>query len=163
MAICRAVAATIFVSGNMVSKNDARWEAYMQREEWVLGRDVRGPIGAEDIDTVPWSHGGKDAVVEFTTDELTAICPVTGQPDFYDLRLSYRPKGRLLESKAMKLYLWGFRERAVFAEALAAEIAAEVARAADPERVRVVVTQHVRGGIVTECVAELGARLPRPA
>ena len=85
----------------------------MQREdERVLGRDVRGPIGAGEIDTVPWSHGGKDAVVEFTTDELTAICPVTGQPDFYDLKLSYRPKELLLESKAMKLYLWGFRDRA---------------------------------------------------
>ncbi len=51
----------------------------MQREEErVLGRDVRSPIGAGEIDTVSWSHGGKDAVVEFTTDELTAICPVTG-------------------------------------------------------------------------------------
>ena len=65
----------------------------MQREEErVLGRAVRGPVGADRIDTVPWFHGGKDAVVEFAMDELTAICPVTGQPDFYDLKLSYRPK-----------------------------------------------------------------------
>ncbi len=53
MAIVRVVAATISVSGNMVSKNDSRREAYMQREERVLGRGVRGSIGVEDIDTVP--------------------------------------------------------------------------------------------------------------
>jgi hypothetical protein len=48
----------------------------MQREdERVLGRDVRGPIGAGEIDTVPWSHGGKDAVVEFTTASLPRSAP----------------------------------------------------------------------------------------
>ncbi len=107
----------------------------MQREEGrVLGRDVRSPIGAGEIDTVPWFHGGKDAVVGFTTDELTAICPVTGQPDFYDLKLSYRPKGRLLESKAMKLYLWGFRDEGAFAEDLAATLLEDLVAACDPSR-----------------------------
>jgi hypothetical protein len=54
----------------------------------------------------PWSHGNTDAVVEFTTNELTATYPITAQPDFYELKLSYRPKGWLIESKALKLYLW---------------------------------------------------------
>ena len=53
------------------------------------------------MDTVPWNHAGADAVVEYSTSELTAICPVTGQPDFYELKLSYRPVARLLEAKAM--------------------------------------------------------------
>lgn len=120
----------------------------MQREEErVLGRDVRGPIGADRIDTVPWSHGGKDAVVEFTTDELTAICPVTGQPDFYDLKLSYRPKERLLESKAMKLYLWGFRDEGAFAEDLAATLLEDLVAACDPVEMTVDLTQRVRGGL----------------
>ena len=120
----------------------------MQREdERVLGRDVRGPIGAGEIDTVPWSHGEKDAVVEFTTDELTAICPVTGQPDFYDLKLSYRPKARLLESKAMKLYLWGFRDRGAFAEDLAAMLLEDLVAACGPVEMTVDLTQRVRGGL----------------
>ena len=63
-----------------------------QRDEQVLGRDVRGPISAEHIDSVPWNHTDTDAMVEFTTDELTALCPITGQPDFYELKLSYRPR-----------------------------------------------------------------------
>lgn len=120
----------------------------MQREdERVLGRDVRGPIGAGEIDTVPWSHGEKDAVVEFTTDELTAICPVTGQPDFYDLKLTYRPKARLLESKAMKLYLWGFREKGAFAEDLAATLLDDLVAACEPVEMTVDLTQRVRGGL----------------
>jgi 7-cyano-7-deazaguanine reductase len=134
-----------------------RREVSMQREdELVLGRDVRGPIGAGEIDTVPWSHGAKDAVVEFTTDELTAICPVTGQPDFYDLKLSYRPKERLLESKAMKLYLWGFREKGAFAEDLAATLLDDLVAACDPVEMTVDLTQRVRGGLKIRTVVRHG-------
>ena len=86
-----------------------------QSREQVLGRDVRGPIGAEGLDAVPWSHGDTDAMVEFTTNELTALCPITGQPDFYELTLNYRPGGSLIESKSLKLYLWSFRDRGIFA------------------------------------------------
>lgn len=120
----------------------------MQREEGqALGRDVRGPIKAGQLDTVPWHHVGTDAVVEFTTDELTALCPVTGQPDFYDLKLSYRPREALLESKAMKLYLWGFREEGVFAEDMAATLLKDLVAACDPQEMTVDLTQQVRGGL----------------
>jgi 7-cyano-7-deazaguanine reductase len=61
-----------------------------------------------------------------------------------------------VESKSLKHYLWSFRDRPVFAEALAAEIAGEIMRATAAVGVRVVLTQHVRGGIVTETTAELG-------
>ena len=118
-----------------------------QGDEKVLGRGVRGPIGSGQIDTVPWCHGGTDAVVEFTTNELTAICPVTDQPDFYELKLIYRPRERLLESKAMKLYLWGFRGRGVFAENLAATLLEDLVAACDPVEMTVDLTQQVRGGL----------------
>jgi 7-cyano-7-deazaguanine reductase len=120
----------------------------MQREgKRVLGQDAQGPIVAGEIDTVPWSHGDRDAVVEFTTDELTATCPVTGQPDFYDLKLSYRPKERLLESKALKLYLWGFRDEGAFAEDLAATLLEDLVAACEPAEMTVDLTQRVRGGL----------------
>ncbi|MGB3681478.1 MAG: preQ(1) synthase [Rubrobacteraceae bacterium] len=119
----------------------------MQREDQALGRDVRGPIKAAQLDTVPWNHGETDATVEFTTDELTALCPVTGQPDFYHLELSYRPKESLLESKAMKLYLWGFREEGMFAEDLAATLLKDLIAACDPREMTVDLTQQVRGGL----------------
>lgn len=127
----------------MSSENDVR----------LLGRETRGPIGADELDTVPWEHAGTDAVVEFSTNELTALCPVTGQPDFYELKLSYRPRERLLESKAMKLYLWGFRERGTFAEGLAATLLKDLIAACDPVEMTVDLTQQVRGGLKIRTVA----------
>jgi 7-cyano-7-deazaguanine reductase len=59
-----------------------------------------------------------------------------------------------VESKSLKLYLWGFRDRKVFAEALAAEIAGEIMTTARPHRVNVTITQRPRGGIELTAVAE---------
>jgi 7-cyano-7-deazaguanine reductase len=115
--------------------------------EQVLGREVRGPIGAEGLDAAPWSHGDTDAVVEFTTNELTALCPITGQPDFYELALTYRPDASLIESKSLKLYLWGFRDRGIFAEDLAATLLNDLVSACDPAEMTVDLTQQVRGGL----------------
>ncbi len=118
-----------------------------QENNQILGRETRGPISAEQLDTVPWYHGDTDATVEFSTDELTAICPVTGQPDFYELKLTYRPRSRLLESKAMKLYLWGFREKGMFAEDMAASLLKDLVAVCDPVEMTVDLTQQVRGGL----------------
>jgi len=118
-----------------------------QGDNRVLGRDVRGPIGAEQLDAVPWNHADADATVEFTTNELTATCPFTGQPDFYDLTLRYRPKESLIESKSLKLYLWGFRDRGIFAEDLAATLLEDLVAACDPAEMTVDLTQQVRGGL----------------
>jgi len=116
----------------------------------VLGSTVRGPI--DRLETFP--APATCSRVRFTTDEVTSMCPVTGQPDFSSVEIDYEPGERCIESKSLKLYLWSFRDQPIFAEGLAATIAAEVERAAAPRRVKVVVTQHVRGGIVTEATAE---------
>ena len=118
-----------------------------QDESRVLGREVRGPIAAEQLDAVPWDHADADATVEFTTNELTATCPITGQPDFYELRFNYRPKESLIESKSLKLYLWGFRDRGIFAEDLAATLLEDLVAACDPAEMTVDLTQQVRGGL----------------
>jgi len=93
--------------------------------------------------------------VRFTSDELTSLCPLTGQPDFNTIEIDYAPDAKCIESKSLKLYLWSFRDKKAFVEQLAAEIAEEVQNAAQPSRVRVTITQHTRGGIVTEATAEL--------
>ena len=95
----------------------------------------------------PWSHGDKDALVEFTTSELTALCPITGQPDFYELKLDYLPGVSLIESKSLKLYLWGFRDRGIFAEDLAATLLEDLVSACNPTEMTVYLTQQVRGGL----------------
>jgi 7-cyano-7-deazaguanine reductase len=118
-----------------------------QQENRILGREARGPISAEHLDVVGWDHGNTDALIEFTTNELTATCPITGQPDFYELKLSYRPERSLIESKALKLYLWGFREQGIFAEDLAATLLEDLVRACDPQEMTVDLTQQTRGGL----------------
>ena len=115
----------------------------------VLGQTVRHPIDHLECFDAP-EHV---TTVRFTTDEVMSVCPVTGQPDISSLVLEYRPDRHCIESKSLKLYLWSFRDRKVFCEALAAEIAGEVMRAADPHDVTVTLRQQPRGGIVIEAVA----------
>jgi 7-cyano-7-deazaguanine reductase len=117
----------------------------------ILGSPVRHPVDHLECFDAPPSC----TRVRFTCDEVTSMCPITGQPDFSTVVIDYEPAGRCVESKSLKLYLWSFRDRGVFAETLAAEIAAEVQRAAAPRRVEVTVVQHRRGGIVTEAMATL--------
>ena len=84
-----------------------------------------------------------------TSDELTAMCPVTSQPDLYTATIAYEPLERCLESKSLKLYLMQFRNEGHFCEALAVRIRDDVAEALDvpPERVVVTLIQKARGGI----------------
>ena len=93
--------------------------------------------------------------MRFTSDELTSLCPLTGQPDFNTIEIDYEPDRSCIESKSLKLYLWSFRDKKAFVEQLAAEIAGAVHTSVAPHRVRVTITQHTRGGIVTEATAEL--------
>ena len=92
--------------------------------------------------------------VRFRTEELASLCPVTKQPDLSSVVIDYEPGSWCVESKSLKLYLWSFRDREVFAEALAGEIADEIMTTAQPRRVTVTLTQRPRGGITIEATAE---------
>lgn len=117
----------------------------------ALGNTVRHPLDHVEVFPAP-EHVSS---VTFTTDELASVCPVTRQPDLSRVVIRYEPDEWCVESKSLKLYLWGFRDREVFAEALAAEIAGEIMQTAAPRRVVVTLTQRPRGGIEVEAVAEL--------
>jgi 7-cyano-7-deazaguanine reductase len=93
--------------------------------------------------------------VSMVSDELSAICPVTAQPDLYAAELEYEPLGLCIESKSLKLYLMQFRNEGHFAEALAVRIREDVAAAIEAplERVRVRLVQKARGGITITAVA----------
>ncbi len=86
--------------------------------------------------------------------DFTSICPRTGQPDFGSVVISYTPDRHCLESKAVKFYLWSFRDEGAFCESLAATIADDVVHAIRPRSVRVQVNQNVRGGIAIVAIAE---------
>jgi 7-cyano-7-deazaguanine reductase len=87
--------------------------------------------------------------VDMTSDELTAVCPVTGQPDLYTATIEYWPQGLCLESKSLKLYLGRYRDEGHFCEALAVKIRDDVAEALElpSDKVRVTLGQKARGGI----------------
>jgi 7-cyano-7-deazaguanine reductase len=94
-------------------------------------------------------------LVEMTSDELTAMCPVTGQPDMYVASIEYAPDELCLESKSLKLYLARFRNEGAFCEALAVRIRDDVADALglDQSRVTVTLEQKARGGITITAIA----------
>ena len=119
----------------------------------VLGSTVREPIEHVEVFPAP-AHVTE---VRLSSDEVTSVCPVTSQPDLSTVDITYEPDRWCVETKSLKLYLWGFRQRPVFAEALAAEIANEIMTTARPKRVTVVLTQRPRGGIVVSATAELTA------
>ncbi|HTY07182.1 MAG TPA: preQ(1) synthase [Gemmatimonadales bacterium] len=96
--------------------------------------------------------------VTLAAQEFTSICPKTGQPDFGTVTITYVPNERCLESKAVKYYLWSFRDVGSFCESLAARIADDVMYAVAPRRLRVEVYQSVRGGIALMARAERGTR-----
>src|SRR5580765_9028898 len=87
--------------------------------------------------------------VELTSDELTAVCPITGQPDLYLATIEYEPELLCLESKSLKIYLSHYRNEGAFCEALAVRIRDDVAEALElaHERVHVTLKQKARGGI----------------
>jgi len=68
------------------------------------------------LDAFDNKHPGKDYFVKFNCPEFTSLCPVTGQPDFATIYLSYIPDKKLVESKSLKLYLFSFRNHGAYHE-----------------------------------------------
>ena len=93
--------------------------------------------------------------VEMTSDELVAICPVTGQPDLYVATIEYQPQALCIESKSLKLYLALYRNESNFCEALAIKIRDDTANTLGlpPDKVRVTLKQKARGGITITATA----------
>lgn len=94
-------------------------------------------------------------MITLSSDDMTARCPITNQPDFYSVDIMYTPRKRILETKTLKLYLETFRETGIFAEHLASKIAEDVQAALLCEHVTVTLKQKIRGGIETLVYATL--------
>jgi 7-cyano-7-deazaguanine reductase len=86
--------------------------------------------------------------------EFTCLCPMTGQPDFAVLSLEYVPDRRCVELKALKLYIWSFRDQGAFHEAVTNRILDDLVKATQPRFMRLTAKFNVRGGIYTSVVVE---------
>ena len=96
----------------------------------------------------------RDYTIRMTIPEFSCLCPKTGQPDFATLKLDYVPNERCVELKSLKLYIWSYRDRGAFHEAVTNAILADLVRATAPRYMRLLAEFNVRGGIYTSVAAE---------
>ena len=117
------------------------------------------------LETFPNPSPDRDYVIRHVCPEYTAICPVTGQPDFGTIIVRYVPNRLCVELKSLKLYLWSFRNEGHYFEQVTNQILDDLVLAVSPRRMTVVGRFNVRGGIETRVVAryEAGARTRRRA
>lgn len=103
--------------------------------------------GEAQLETFPNPHPGRDYVIRFDCPEFTSLCPITGQPDFARIDIEYVADRRCLESKALKLYLFSFRNQGCFGEAIVNRILDDLVAACRPRRMQVTGAFTPRGGI----------------
>jgi 7-cyano-7-deazaguanine reductase len=104
------------------------------------------------IDTFENPRPGRDYEIRFDCPEFTCLCPLTGQPDFAHIAIAYVPDERCIELKSLKLYLWSYRDRGAFHEAVTNQILDDLVAAVAPRRMEIKASFNVRGGIRTDVV-----------
>ena len=113
---------------------------------------------SKQLDVVPNPHPGRDYEVRVEIPEFTCLCPVTGQPDFATIRITYVPDQHLVELKSIKLYIWSYRNEGAFHEDVTNRILDDFVAVAAPRFIEVVGDFNVRGGIKTVVRATHGKR-----
>jgi 7-cyano-7-deazaguanine reductase len=117
------------------------------------------PAAPEDavIEHVANPHPGTLYLVRLACPEFTALCPLSGQPDFAHLVIDYVPQKRLLESRSLKLYLGSFRNHGAFHEDCTVTIARRIVAAIEPIWLRIGGYWYPRGGIPIDVFFQTGA------
>ncbi len=110
----------------------------------------------EVLETFANKHTDHDYWVRFNCPEFTSLCPITGQPDFAEIRISYIPGERMVESKSLKLYLFSFRNHGDFHEDCVNIIMKDLIRLMQPKYIEVTGYFTPRGGISIYPYANFG-------
>jgi 7-cyano-7-deazaguanine reductase len=123
-----------------------------------LGAKAELPASPEaaKIEAVPNPHPGTLYLVRFTCPEFTALCPITGQPDFAHLVIDYVPEAALVESKSLKLYLGSFRNHGAFHEDCTLAIAKRLIAELEPRWLRIGGYWYPRGGMPIDVFFQSG-------
>ena len=108
----------------------------------------------EKLETFDNKYPGREYTITIVNPEFTSVCPKTGLPDFGTITIEYIPKKKCVELKSLKLYIWSFRSRGAFHEAVTNEILRDLVAATAPRFMRLLAKFNVRGGIYTSVVAE---------
>ena len=107
-----------------------------------------------ELETFPNPNPERDYTIRIRVPEFTCLCPKTGQPDFATIDIDYVPDASCVELKALKLYMWSYRDEGAFHEAVTNRILADLVAAVAPRFMRLRAEFNVRGGIYTTVVAE---------
>jgi len=110
-------------------------------------------MSSTKIETFPNPAPARDYEIAISATEFTSVCPMTGLPDFGEIRVTYVPDRRCIELKSFKYYLVSFRDRGIFYEAVTNEILNELVATCQPRRMTVVGDFTPRGGIRTTVTA----------
>ena len=106
------------------------------------------------LETFPNPNPERDYLITIRIPEFTCLCPLTGQPDFAQLRLQYIPEAACVELKSLKLYVWSYRDEAAFHEAVSNRIVDDVVAACAPRFARLTAEFNVRGGTYPSVAVE---------
>ena len=101
------------------------------------------------LETFPNPKPERDYEISMQCPEFTCVCPMTGQPDFAEIEITYTPNGSCVELKSLKSYLWSYRDKGAFHEAVINQILDDLVTVVKPTRMKVIGTFNVRGGIYT--------------
>ena len=105
----------------------------------------------------------RDFHIHMEIPEFTCLCPKTGQPDFAVLTLDYIADKKCVELKSLKLYIWSFRNEGHFHEDVTNRILDDLVATLEPRFMRLTAKFYVRGGIITNVVAEHRKEAWQPA
>ena len=133
----------------------------MARKPLQLGTPTPMPASPSDavLDRIANPHPDTVYVARFTAPEVTVMCPVTVQPDFAILVIDYSPKGWLVESKSLKLYLASFRNHGAFHDDCTVGVGKRLAGLLKPRWLRIGGYWYPRGGMPIDVFWQVG-RLP---
>lgn len=120
------------------------------------GTAYRDKYNPEVLETFENLHPDNEYVVTFNCPEFTALCPITGQPDFGRIVIRYIPRQRMVESKSLKLYLFSFRNQGDFHEDCVNIIMKDLVKLMDPRYLEVTGYFNPRGGIAIVPFANYG-------
>jgi 7-cyano-7-deazaguanine reductase len=109
---------------------------------------------SKELETFDNPMPERDYTIHIEVPEFTCLCPKTGQPDFATFYIDYVPDQKCVELKALKLYMWSFREEGHFHEKVTNTILDDLVKATEPRFMRLTGKFNVRGGIYTTVVAE---------
>ncbi|MBV5273274.1 preQ(1) synthase [Lamprocystis purpurea] len=109
---------------------------------------------SKSLETFENPQPERDYTIRIRVPEFTCLCPKTGQPDFAELTLEYVPDRLCVELKALKLYVWSYRDEGAFHEAVTNRILTDLVTVTAPRFMRLSADFNVRGGVYTTVVAE---------